>query len=138
MSEMKLGQVKWFNVKRGYGFITMSDGTDVFVHHESLQVEEEQYRYLVQGEYVSFELSEMEGEHSHQATNVRGVDGGRLMCETRRLNPRPRRNATSSRGRGGRRGGRSGRKNKGDAGEKKGASVSVSSDGKEMTVSKKV
>ena len=128
---MKLGQVKWFNVKRGYGFITMSDGNDVFVHHTGIQVNKEQYKYLVQGEYVSFELSEMEGEHSHQAKNVRGVDDGRLMCEIRRMNTRPQRKTTSSK-----RGPKKVRKN----GERKkqGATVRVSADGKDMVVLPKV
>lgn len=86
-SERYTGRVKWFNNKTGYGFVTVTDGaksgTDVFVHHSSVQVEKEQYRYLVQGEYIQFELTRMaEGPHEFQATNVTGVNGGRLMCET--------------------------------------------------------
>ena len=58
------GRVKWFNNKAGYGFITITDGdrvgTDVFVHHTRVVVESEQYKYLVQGEYVQFELSDLE------------------------------------------------------------------------------
>lgn len=85
--ERYTGRVKWFNNKTGYGFVTVTDGsksgTDVFVHHSSVQVEKEQYRYLVQGEYVQFELSRMsEGPHEFQASNVTGVNGGQLMCET--------------------------------------------------------
>ena len=51
-----LGRVKWFNNKVGYGFITTCDDDkkDVFVHHSSLQVSNEIYKYLVQGEYVEF------------------------------------------------------------------------------------
>ena len=56
-NERLLGRVKWFNNKAGYGFITITDGTlsgtDVFVHHSSIKLQsEQQYRYLVQGEYV--------------------------------------------------------------------------------------
>ena len=86
------GRVKWFNNKAGYGFITITDGdrvgTDVFVHHTRVVVESEQYKYLVQGEYVEFELSELENDEKHefQASNVRGVRGGKLMCETRNDN----------------------------------------------------
>ena len=86
------GRVKWFNNKAGYGFITITDGdrtgTDVFVHHTRVVVESEQYKYLVQGEYVEFELSELEDDEKHefQASNVRGVRGGKLMCETRNEN----------------------------------------------------
>ena len=51
-------------------------------------VESEQYKYLVQGEYVAFELTEMENDDKHefQASNVRGMQGGKLMCETRNEN----------------------------------------------------
>ena len=80
--------VKWFNNRAGYGFLTVSDGdrkdTDIFVHHSALQVSEDQYKYLVAGEYVTFDLSTTSNDHEFQATNVRGVNGGRLMCETRR------------------------------------------------------
>lgn len=87
-SEHYQGRVKWFNNKAGYGFITVTgspvDG-DVFVHHSSLSVSEEQYKYLVQGEYVEFELARVDGgQHEWQASNVRGCNGGKLMCETRR------------------------------------------------------
>jgi len=83
-----VGVVKWFNTKSGYGFITINDscdkkGTDVFVYHNSLVVSKEQYRYLVQGEYVQFFLSEMtEGPHKYQAIDVKGINSGALMCET--------------------------------------------------------
>ena len=53
-----LGRVKWFNNKAGFGFVTVLDGDkkgeDVFVHHTGVVVTDEQYKYLVQGEYVSF------------------------------------------------------------------------------------
>ena len=82
------GRVKWFNNKSGYGFITITageqEGTDIFVHHSSITVEKEQYRYLVQGEYVEFVLKEMvDSEHKWQASGVSGITGGKLMCETR-------------------------------------------------------
>jgi len=88
-SEHLIGRVKWFNNKAGYGFITVTDGersgTDVFVHHSSVNVENQQYKYLVQGEYVEFSLSKTtSGAHEWQAANVIGIKGGKLMCETRR------------------------------------------------------
>jgi CspA family cold shock protein len=87
-SEHLLGRVKWFNNKAGYGFITVTDGkrsgTDVFVHHSAVNVENNQYKYLVQGEYVEFDLIKTtSGAHEWQASNVHGIKGGKLMCETR-------------------------------------------------------
>lgn len=82
------GRVKWFNNKAGYGFITVTSGEhqdiDVFVHHSAITVEHEQYRYLVQGEYVNFNMCEVEDQsHKWQAGDVKGMHGGKLMCETR-------------------------------------------------------
>lgn len=82
------GRVKWFNNKAGYGFITVTDGEmsgkDVFTHHSAIVVSSEQYKYLVQGEYVSFSLSTTtSGSHEYQASDVSGINGGKLMCETR-------------------------------------------------------
>ncbi len=89
-NERLLGRVKWFNNKAGYGFVTITDGTlsgtDVFVHHSAVKLQtEQQYRYLVQGEYIEMSISKVEGgKHEYQAANVTGIKGGKLMCETRR------------------------------------------------------
>lgn len=85
-----LGQVKWFNNKAGYGFITVSDGEqagkDIFIHFSAITASESQYKYLVQGEYVEFVLDKSTSDaHEFHATQVAGVKGGKLMCETRRL-----------------------------------------------------
>jgi len=92
------GRVKWFNNKTGFGFITaltdsegVKEGSDVFVHHSTIKVAQEQYRYLVQGEYVEFVLSKISesgdnasaSKHEFQAADVSGVKGGKLICETR-------------------------------------------------------
>jgi len=83
-----IGRVKWFNNKVGYGFITITDGVysgqDIFVHHSAIKVENQQYRYLVQGEYVEFNLvKSTEGKYEYQAQDVNGIKSGKLMCETR-------------------------------------------------------
>ena len=85
-----LGQVKWFNNKAGYGFITVSDGDevgkDIFIHYSSITGIDTQYKYLVQGEYVEFVLDKSASTtHEFQATQVSGIKGGKLMCETRRI-----------------------------------------------------
>lgn len=79
---MVLGQVKWFNAKAGFGFITVG-GADVFAHHSEIKVRKEQFRYLVEGEYVELKVSKKMGEEKSQGSEITGVEGGRLMCEVR-------------------------------------------------------
>ena len=90
-SNNTVGQVKWFNNKAGYGFITIKDADgsvkDIFCHYTNLQVDDSQYKYLVQGEYVEFVLAPLEdGKHEVQATQITGINGGQIMCQTRKLN----------------------------------------------------
>ena len=87
------GRVKWFNNKSGYGFVTVvsSDsvgsvavGSDVFAHHSEIAVTADQYRYLVQGEYVEFCVAKTSsGNHEFQCSKIRGIHSGQLICETR-------------------------------------------------------
>jgi len=88
-TEIITGCVKWFNNKAGFGFITVTDGekvgSEIFVHHSNIDVSNQQYKYLVQGEYVEFELLPSKSDaHEWQAAKVHGIKGGKLMCETRR------------------------------------------------------
>ena len=97
-----VGRVKWFNNKSGYGFITSCDDKnkdeDVFVHHSGVNVNQEQYKYLVQGEYVEFKLTDtVDGsKYPYQASRVTGMWGGKLMCETRNENPTKKRKVLQS------------------------------------------
>ena len=54
MSERETGTVKWFNDKKGFGFIKREDGDDLFVHHNS--IETEGFRTLKENEKVEFEV----------------------------------------------------------------------------------
>ena len=95
-----IGKVKWFNNKAGYGFITLNEGEenvrDIFVHYTAIRVTNSQYKYLVQGEYIQFDLEKStDGPHEVKAVNVTGVKGGELMCETRH-SVRPRRSGSMS------------------------------------------
>jgi cold shock protein len=68
---MANGVVKWFSPKKGYGFITMEDGQEVFVHYSA--IEGSGFRSLEQGEKVSFELTQ--GSKGFQATKVSRSNG---------------------------------------------------------------
>ena len=88
MSEVVVVQVKWFNAKAGFGFGIILEGErkekEVFIHHSALKVKKEQFRYLVEGEYVEMEVSVSETEkNKYQGSNVTGMLGGKLMCEIR-------------------------------------------------------
>lgn len=63
---METGIVKWFDQKKGYGFITYNGDEDVFVHFTGIN--QEGFRTLDEHQAVSFDLKE--GPHGLQATNV--------------------------------------------------------------------
>ena len=63
---MSTGTVKWFNDAKGYGFITVENGPDVFVHHSSILGEG--FKSLAEGQKVSFEI--VKGQKGLQASNV--------------------------------------------------------------------
>lgn len=66
---MENGVVKWFNADKGFGFIQLEEGNDVFVHYSAIQ--EEGFKSLEEGQEVSFEI--VEGERGPQAANVTKV-----------------------------------------------------------------
>jgi CspA family cold shock protein len=63
---MARGTVKWFSNQKGYGFITSESGTDVFVHHSTIQGDG--YKSLDEGQAVEFEIQQ--GPKGEQATKV--------------------------------------------------------------------
>jgi len=63
------GIVKWFNDKKGYGFIQRNDGADLFVHYSSINMSG--FRTLTEGEKVAFEVEE--NERGYAAKNVMRV-----------------------------------------------------------------
>jgi CspA family cold shock protein len=66
MQAMSEGSVKWFNELKGFGFIQMNDGGDIFVHYSAIQTRG--FRTLREGQRVSFEVTE--GQKGPAAANV--------------------------------------------------------------------
>jgi len=60
------GKVKWFNAEKGYGFIQVEGGDDVFVHFSAIQ--QEGFKTLEEGQEVEFEITQ--GDRGPQAANV--------------------------------------------------------------------
>ncbi|WP_085993380.1 cold-shock protein [Oceanobacillus senegalensis] len=63
---MNTGSVKWFNAEKGFGFIEVEGGDDVFVHFSAIQGEG--FKTLEEGQSVTFDIEE--GNRGPQATNV--------------------------------------------------------------------
>ncbi len=63
---MKTGSVKWFNAKKGFGFICDEEGTDIFVDYSALQMDG--FKVLEEGDSVQFEV--INGEKGPQAAQV--------------------------------------------------------------------
>ena len=66
---MAQGTVKWFNAEKGYGFIAVDEGPEVYVHYSQIQMEG--FRALEDGQRVEFEISQ--GQKGPQADSVRPV-----------------------------------------------------------------
>ena len=63
---MANGTVKWFNERKGYGFIEQEDGPDIFVHHSGINASG--FRTLKEGEHVTFDIED--GPKGPRAVNV--------------------------------------------------------------------
>jgi len=68
MAELQDGVVKWFNDEKGYGFITKSNGEDIFVHFRQVNRTQPGRVSLSEGQKVTFEIGE--GHKGPQAQNV--------------------------------------------------------------------
>ena len=66
---MPTGTVKWFNDKKGFGFISIVGGEDIFVHHTAIQ--SDGFRTLEEGDNVEFEI--VQGDKGNKAENVKRV-----------------------------------------------------------------
>ncbi|GGO29741.1 MULTISPECIES: cold-shock protein [Streptosporangiaceae] len=66
---MAQGTVKWFNADKGYGFIAVDGGKDVFVHYSAIMMDG--YKALEQGQRVEFDITQ--GQKGPQAEAVRSV-----------------------------------------------------------------
>ena len=66
---MAKGKVKWFNAKKGYGFVSTEEGKDVFVHYKEITTEG--FKTLEEGEDVEFDIKS--GDKGDQAVNVRKI-----------------------------------------------------------------
>ena len=64
---MVKGTVKWFNDKKGYGFLSREDGEDVFVHYSA--IDKAGFKTLKEGQAVEFEIQD--GPKGPQAVNVK-------------------------------------------------------------------
>jgi CspA family cold shock protein len=70
MAERQTGSIKWFDAKKGYGFITSSNGGEIFVHYSAIQGQG--YRVLKDGQKVEFEV--IQGRKGLEAKNLQVIE----------------------------------------------------------------
>ena len=66
MSKREIGKVKWFDAKKGYGFISRENADDVFVHYTAIQGDG--YRFLKDNQQVEFDV--VQGKKGFEARNI--------------------------------------------------------------------
>ena len=80
------GWVKFFHLKKGFGFIVdVEDGREYFVHYSSLQKRSNGWKVLYRGEYVQYKSEPCSGGQN-VANEVTGIAGGPLLCEAYEIN----------------------------------------------------
>lgn len=68
LEKLSTGKVKWFNAKKGYGFIENEKGQDIFVDYRAI-IQDEEFKFLLPGEKVKFEV-----EDSSQGLKAKNVE----------------------------------------------------------------
>ena len=84
---MKNGVVKWFDPKKGFGFVVNKEGHDVFVHYTSIIGDEESFRCLRSGQEVEYE--EVQNGNRLQGRDVRILDdiNGNVKVKSKKRKP---------------------------------------------------
>lgn len=88
MEDTTIGRIKWFNNKKGFGFLSnCATNEDIFIHHSGIKLNESTlssdvniFKTVIEGEYVSYQTKK-DNENRTVAKNVTGVFGGPLLCE---------------------------------------------------------
>ena len=75
---MNKGTVKWFNNQKGYGFITDSEGKDIFVHYSAIQMDG--FKTLIEGDVVEYEIGEGTTGRE-QAVNVKPIITRKIVAQ---------------------------------------------------------
>ena len=75
---MNKGTVKWFNNQKGYGFITDSEGKDIFVHYSAIQMDG--FKTIIEGDVVEYEVGEGTTGRE-QAVNVKPIITRKIVAQ---------------------------------------------------------
>lgn len=73
------GEVEWFNEKRGFGLVKL-DNKDIFIHHSEIKVPNDKFKFLAPNESIEFSI--VTKNNKLCATNLTGINGEKLQCET--------------------------------------------------------
>jgi len=71
---MAKGTVKWFNSRKGFGFITTEENQDIFVHYTAIKSDQDEFKTIYEGDIVEFEI--IDGQKGPQASDVRVIEKG--------------------------------------------------------------